>query len=568
VTWVRMHPYLSNWPASASPPVFDISSDAAGEVVVELAWDPQALLAPATYSDALRYFTTGFDFQASVSGLDGTQRTLNLPATSIELTNGVIQWCVPEVLWQAYTDEASRVQQGTATTTFACNLYYRVRLLPAGAPQATIWPADAVLAGPDSSAAPRIGILTSSEATGDGDIPAADAVAAAGGPGQSASTWADAISWCWSHLSADDEAHRSLAAMFDHAIFRNAATDTRADLLRLWLLAGPGTRGKLIQLFDLSLPGGSAPALVSTDAREGNSLLHHLLALASVTPHPDLVNVYSKEQLVDDVIAEILDANGQQDQNTGGATSPTCLQAVLLAIRPAEYARLQTGLLSASASATLANGDVLKVPPNAFQVCRTATPTRGNVFVVRTNAELAFQAAVLAYAQTAQFPTIPADPDAANTAFQAAAAAGLTLGQAAAVLTAVLGVPFRAHQVPWPPRPTQADWLQTQAALSASFLEDLAGKSYLPLVLFWTQLPTSADDISHTVLAIRGDNNRVLVANPAYAASQPPSYVVAGGMSEAPPRRYEDPGRRLESIDAADVATWVLGYVAPETALA
>jgi hypothetical protein len=55
MNWVRMHSLIANWPGGGGPPTFDISADENGSVVVELAWDPQALMAPASYLDPLRY---------------------------------------------------------------------------------------------------------------------------------------------------------------------------------------------------------------------------------------------------------------------------------------------------------------------------------------------------------------------------------------------------------------------------------------------------------------------------------------------------------------------------------
>ena len=45
--WVRLRPVLANWPNGSQPPTFEISANENGTAVVELAWDPQALLAPS-----------------------------------------------------------------------------------------------------------------------------------------------------------------------------------------------------------------------------------------------------------------------------------------------------------------------------------------------------------------------------------------------------------------------------------------------------------------------------------------------------------------------------------------
>ena len=44
-----------------------------------------------------------------------------------------------------------------------------------------------------------------------------------------------------------------------------------------------------------------------------SKLIPALLALADIAPNPDVVSVLAKEQLVNDVLTEILDPNGQLD---------------------------------------------------------------------------------------------------------------------------------------------------------------------------------------------------------------------------------------------------------------
>src|SRR5204863_4012716 len=138
------------------------------------------------------------------------------------------------------------------------------------------------------------------------------------------------------------------------------APAARAALLKLWLFAGPAARARLPQLLDRTVVAGNGqlqPVVDKVDLRGGKSLVDNLLDLLTVAPHPDLVTVLTKEQLVDDVITEILDPNGQIDEAVGGTCSPTAVQALLIAANPAEYARLQVGFLGAGGTATLAGGD-------------------------------------------------------------------------------------------------------------------------------------------------------------------------------------------------------------------
>ena len=106
MTWVRMHPFIANWPGGGDPPVFEINSDENGAAVVELAWDPQALLAPASYTDNLRYYSTDVPFNGTVSRVDGGSRSVSVPAQLIDLQGNRATWAIPAVLWAGYGDLA------------------------------------------------------------------------------------------------------------------------------------------------------------------------------------------------------------------------------------------------------------------------------------------------------------------------------------------------------------------------------------------------------------------------------------------------------------------------------
>jgi hypothetical protein len=570
MTWVRVHPDLANWPGGDAPPRFRICSDAGGDVVMELAWDPQALMAPATYPDPLRYYTTALDFAAATTDDDGTARQVSVAAQSISHAPGTTTWSPAPDLWAAYVQEARKTLHLPATTTFSGNLYYRARLTAVGSAQATMWPSDDVLNSPDASAAPHLGILALNANAGP-SVPDATALAAAGGVEGAPTLWSDAIGWLWSHLPESDSSRISLAATFGHPVFGGAGNAARGELLKLWLFAGPGARMRITELLDRSAPGGqgAAGALVGQgDLRGGRSLLQNLLDLLEITAHPDLIAVVAQEQLLDDVITEILDPNGQLDHGRNGTSSPTSLHDVLLELNAAEYARLQVGLLSTSATATLAGGDQFAVPTGVFPAGRAATASASDVFLVRTNAELAFQAAALAYGAAGRFPALTGDPDADNAAFQSAVFAGLSGTEAAKVLSGVFGVGFSAHQVPWPPQPDSADWSSQQAGLCAQFLAELAAKpGQLIAHLFWGQAPAADAEATHAVLAEHRAGGRVTFRNPQYPGSAAPSFAVAGGTSSLPPRWYEDPLRALESIAESDLTGWIVGYLAPETAL-
>jgi len=561
MTWARMQPFLTNWPDGAPPPVFEISSDRPGAVVIELAWDPQALLAPAVYPEPLRYFTTSLDFAAN---------GLIIPAQPIALTGATVQWAIPAGLWSAYTKEAAKVFDQPPGTTFACNLYYRVRVTPtgAGAGAASIWPADDVLSSGGAAAAPHIGILTPA---GHNTAPVPDpaGVAAAGGTAAAPTQWADTVRWCWSSLAEADDARIALAALFKHPAFTSADVAHRGELLALWVLAGPSARLRLTELLDAVTSGGpsSRSMVATTSKRDAKSLVRALLDLAGVTPHPDLSTVLAKEQLVDDVITEILDPNGQLDLARAATCAAPAPQAWLIGVNPAEYARLQAGLLDPTGVATVADGTTITVPPGTFTAAPEATPLGDNVFVVRTNAELAFTAAVLARAQGNAFPSLAGTPAAANAALQSAVSAGMAIADLAAVLSALFGAPIEPRNVSWPPRPQHPPWLGEQTAVRDSLLACLAEHRSALVHLFWSDPPPAFDSITHAVLALSQDGDDVIVRNAQYAGSSPPSFAVAGGTAQSPPRTYRDPAEALEALTTDDLGAWIIGYLAPTAPL-
>jgi hypothetical protein len=159
--WVRIHPFIQNWPGGGPPPTFEISADENGTAVVELAWDPVALSAPASYQEPLRYYSTDVPFNETITCDDGTTRSISIPAQTIRLNGNRATWAIPAALWEGYLQESLKTLRTPSGTTFSGNLYYRVRATAPGASQPRIWPGDAALTGSFSNKAPHIGILRS-----------------------------------------------------------------------------------------------------------------------------------------------------------------------------------------------------------------------------------------------------------------------------------------------------------------------------------------------------------------------------------------------------------------------
>jgi len=573
MNWVRMHSLIANWPGGGGPPTFDISADENGSVVVELAWDPQALMAPASYLDPLRYYSTDVDFNATVKNADGTSRSISIPAQTIQLSGNRVTWSIPASLWDAYVQETLKTINTPPTSTFSRNIYYRVRATPPGGSSALIWPANAALTGAHSAAAPHIGILPISATPSSQVVPDMPAVQGMGGiPIVAPNLWSDALLWLWRNLPEADVNRQALVAIFAHDAFLNASLGTRTAMLNLWLWAGPTARPKLPRLLDRNAVVGSnlTQPIISKMALRGGKTLAELLAdLLRITPHQDLLGVLSKEQLLDDVITEILDPNGQVNQGAAGTCSPTSIQTLLITVNPAEYARLQVGLLSSSGSVALANGDTVSVPPAIYQAARYASGISGQAFLVRTNSELAFQAAILKYGQGSRFPALTGTPQNVNAIFQATINGGFTVDETKHALDGIFNVNFTSHYIP--SAAAQATIQAAQPGIKDGFLTDLPGRQQqMILSVFWgAPYGAPPNGGGHVVLALRRDQgaSRVFYKNPQYPGSHPPSWIIQGANGANPPRRWEDPTQALESIGETDLVTWIKGYWAPDTAI-
>ncbi len=567
--WVRIYPMVANWPGGGPPPVFSISADENGSVVVELAWDPQALMAPATYVNPLRYYCSSYAFNETVTNDNGSTTTISIPAQQIQLVGNRATWSIPQLLWDAYVQESLKSLRSPATTAFSRNLYYRVRALAPGASQACLWPADGTLTGANSAAAPHIGILPISASPSTQIAPDQSAIAAMGGiPAIAPTMWSDLLMLHWRHLPESDANRQVLVHIFGHPTYQAANLATRAALLKLWLFAGSDSRLRLPQLLDRNAVVGSnmvQPIVTKLDRRNNKTLVENLLSLLDITPHPDLLKVISKEQLLDHVIVEILDPNGQVNQGAAGTCSPTSLQTLLITINPSEYARLQNGLLSASGSATLGNNDVMDVPVGILQASHYAS-VAGQPFLMRTYSELAFQTALLKYAKGSNFPAFTGTPQNINQIFQATISGGLQSSETERALEGIFDTRFTTHYITFPSQSTNPSWLAAQRTIGDGLISSLpANQQQLLMAMYWSQ----PYNYGHVVMAVRHEasSGRVFFKNPQYPGSNPPAGIAQGGTANNPPRRYDDPSQSIESLSDADLSTWIKGYWVPERSL-
>jgi len=566
--WVRIHPFIERWPGGGPPPTFNIAADENGAVVVELAWDPQALLAPASYSNALRYYSTDVAFNAAITNDDGSNRNISAPAQNIQLVDNRVTWTMPQALWDGYLQESLKSLSTPARTTFSGNIYYRVRATAPGG-QTRVWPSSDLLRGTNASAAPHIGVLTISATPSSQVIPDQAAVQAMGGIPFSPTFWGDLLLRLWRSLPESNADRTALAAIFAHEAFRNAGVATRADLLKLWLFCdAQSARSRIPRLLDRRAVVGSGvtqPIIMKTDLSGGRTLIRNLLDLLFITPHPSLAAVRTNGQLLEDVFREILDPNGQINQGAAGTCAPTSFQTLLITVNPAEYARLQKGLLSSAASSTLANGSAISVPQGVFAAA-SAAGISGPAFLLRTYSELAFQTAILKYAQGSRFPAFTGTPQNINNILQATITAGLTTSEMERGLTGIFNVRFTTNSVTFPRQPADAGWVSAQRQIRDTFLRDLPGRQQQMILAMWWGAPNPG---GHAVMAVRREtaSSRVFYKNPQYPGSTPLPGATQGGTAANPPRRYEDPTQSLESITESDLATWIMSYWAPETAI-
>ncbi len=550
--WVRIRTMLYNWTEADTPPSFEISANENGEAVIELAWDPQALLAPSTGYVPLRYYNTGQALDVSITKAAGGNQPIQLPVQVIRLAGNRARWQMPQALWDGYREELRKARAGQST--MSPNLYYRVRLNPTGAASVLIWPPDASFQ--NDPMAQRLAIIQTRLSAASQVAPDQAAVDAMPVP------WGAFLQWLWNNLPADSPDRQSLAAVFSHRFFSNEIeTATRGKILMLWLFAGPGARQKLPTLLDTRFRNAAnleMSILKQPDLKDRELLVDHLLALLQIDPHPDIAGVTATEQLVDDALTEIMDPNGQTNQGTASTCGPTSVQTLLINTNASEYVRLLRGLLGRDARATLANGDPVEVPPGVYQVARYAGAA-SLPFFVRTNAELGFQSAVLRYARGSAWPeydpSAPPDaPNGVNTVFQETMRRGVTAAQLQRALSGLLG---RAHSTQQAPQPTDA--------LRNDFVQRIQqARDPMLLVVHWG---APASDAAHTglhaVVALRGESGRVFFKNPQYAGSTPPAGAAPNGGAAAPPRRYEDPAQTLESMGDSDLGAWIRWFHHP-----
>lgn len=587
--WVRIHPFIPNWPGGGDPPVFEINSNENGEAVVELAWDPQALLHPATYPDLLRYYSSAHGLNGTISRDGGGATNVNVPAQRITLDANRATWVMPKALWDAYVEESLKTLNSPPTSTFSRNLYYRVSVTPPGGSKAEIWPSDYVLGSLPANApppgegsfidkaaamaAPRIGILAMSATPASRVIPDTAAVQAMGGIPFAPKLWSTVLTAIWNTLPETDANRMSLATVFAHPEFGRLAVNERGDLLKLWLLSSKIRKDipTLLSRNAVTGSGVATPILKKTALKGGKTLLALLLDLFTIHVHPDLV-IMSRDELVADVLHEVLDPNGRVNQGHAGTCAPTSMQAMLITVNPAEYVRLQTGWLSSAAKAELANGGVAVVPRGVLQIKRYtrtgAPPSTGNY--ARNYSELAFQSACLKFAYGSSFPADTGNEASAQEIFNFVHEKGLRPEQSKKLLEALFGVNFTMSDI----APLNAaDTATRQETIADGLFSVLPAKQHQVMVAtFWGASPRGPETPDkkhggHAVLALRHESGRLFYKNPQYAGTAPFSTMVDGGNDTGPPRRYENVRSTLESIADADLRQWIRWFATPDTAI-
>ena len=557
-TWVRVRSVLYNWTEGDTPPTFEITSNEnGGRIVLELAWGSTDIPTPPALDPTapLRYYNTGERFKHDVTKADGSVVALDIPEQTIPMRENQASWTMPQPLWDAYREELKKARKNPPASQMKPMLYYRVRFEPAGAASALIWPDDSSFtASPLNN---RMGIIALNAAASTQVAPDQEAV-------QAMPRFRTELEWMWRNLPPDNADRRALTALFSHRNFTNGIEkEIRGKILALWVQAGPA-RQRLHTLLDRmfrTAAGTEITVFKQPSIRDNAMLIDHLLELAKIVPHPDLAGVRVAEQLVDDVLREIMDPNGQINQGTAAlrdvVMAPAALQTVLLNTNASEYARLMRGLLSVGGQTTLANGDAVTPPPAIFRAANYAG-AQGSGFLVRTYCELAFQATILKYALGNDFPRYdpeapPNDTRGVNTVFQATIRQGLTFDQIKKALDALFN---RNHAKTIEATPS--------AALRSGLLAKMqAARDPILTVMHWNAPPTAPATGLHAVVAIRAESGRIFFKNPQYAGSGAPATMVQNSAVVNPPRRLDDPSQALESMGDNDLSGWVRGFYAP-----
>lgn len=543
-TWVRIRSAFFNWTEADTPPIFEIASNENGRAVIELAFGsrdiPDALTRDP--ADPLRYYHTAEQLDnVALTRADGTAVTLSLPEQDIVLTGNHAAWQMPQPLWDAYRQELLKSRATPPTSGIDGGLYYRVRFEPTGGTSAIAWPADETFGSPLNN---RMGI-----------IPIGSDPATQVRPDQAAidamPRSKDLLEAMWDHLPEADADRQSLQRIFTHRLFTNSIEETvRGRILTLWIEAGPA-RQQLFQLLErmfrtaagLEMTVLKQPCLV-----DRRMMVDHLLDLRGLWPHSDIGSARGSEQVVEDILREIFDPNGQMNQGRAQTCAPTGIQTLLINENASEYVRLARGLLSQEGKATMANGDELSIPPGIFRATNYSGD-QARPFFVRTNSELAFQASVLKYALGSDFPDYnpsapPDDPDGVNTVFQTTLATGLSFAQVKRALDALFGESFQ---------------MVVEAAPSASLRNGFVQRMDQSQAPVLTVLKWGTSGL-HAVVSLRMEAGRVFFKNPQYAGTRPPAGHQSMGQADAPPRRTDDPTQALESMGDGDLAGWLRGY--------
>lgn len=549
-TWVVIRSTFYNWTEGDTPPSFEIFANENGRAIVELAYGSRDIPTAPERDPAnpLRYYHTGERLEnIQITNADGSSRTLNLDAQNIMLTGNRATWTMPQELWDCYREELRKSRMTPPQSQMGAMLYYRVRFEPTGGTSAILWPGDdSFNASPLNNRMNIIAIGRSPRSQVPSDSAAVDAMP----------RHRDRLLEVWNDLPESDSDRQSLERIFTHRFFTNhVETDIRGKILTLWVDAGPA-RQRLFTMLDrmFTSSAGEMTVLKQPCIRNNIKMIDHLLEMVTIVPHPDMGSVRVAEQMIDDVLHEVLDPNGQVNQGAANTCATSGIQTMLINANASEYVRLQRGLLSSEGQVTLANGDEVSVPAGIFQVARYAG-NQASSFLVRTNAELAFQATMLKYAKGSNFPdydpSAPADsPSGINTVFQATMRTGLTFDEIKRLLDGLFNATFSKTV-----EATPSDSLRN------SFVGDMqAASEPLLTVLTWSNPPGQPDSALHAVLSMRHEAGRTFFKNPQYAGSSPPTGYQPNGSAENPPRRTDDPTQAMESMGDDDLSDWMRGY--------
>jgi hypothetical protein len=338
-----------------------------------------------------------------------------------------------------------------------------------------------------------------------------------------------------------DEAYEGaylLRRLSGHNNYTSLPENQRVKALLAFAAGDNPARRALVQLFERVIPGTTSaapatPAVQNQDlSPQHNTLLDNLARLVEIDPHMEIAE--KMDVLVGDLIEEVSDPSFELNQGTKGTCVPTSAQWIITTYFPAEYVRLMLTLFTQQGQATIANGDVARVPSDAYQFDPAEQSTTTPQFLRRSWSERLFQSSMMAYARPGL--TYSNIQDVFNDRQE-----GLFPDE---LVRLISGLRNRLHA--------------SRTGSGTTLLSDIAQRfqsGTLPILttMLWGP-PTNQG--RHEVVTVQIDASNLTIRNPWGRVD----YRV-GQAQQDPPRTCTNPMRGEETMTRADTVNWITDIV-------